>query len=433
MATRQEGFKQHVSLPRLCGHIMFLLHGCQRRQIPVLVSLMCILLTWTEDISALGVFSGYLSKVLRNHTEHACDGGHLKLICPRGTTLSVQSAFYGREVPSSQLCPSLRPTDTGEENMNCSAPTTLQKILDECQDHHSCQLLVNRRVFGLDPCPGTSKYLLVSYKCKPNEYKSKVACEGRELKIRCSNSTLINVYSATYGRILHGNKACPPSNPQLPNQECVSHTALEIMARNCYGKRSCRVNVSSRYFGDPCFPGMEKYLSIVYVCAHIPSQAQKFRFSMKEGEVFITSLATFAYIQRHLEMAGLLFMSSVCIGLILTLCVLVIRVPCRSDLQKLWNHSHHRRTIDGYEDDDDDDDDSTEAEDSGDGGRGGDEEKSSDFSFEALTNLYGTAEPSSAEAVEIAERIERRDRIIQEIWMNGGLELPTMRTLNQYY
>ncbi|XP_007904901.1 protein eva-1 homolog C isoform X4 [Callorhinchus milii] len=402
MATRQEGFKQHVSLPRLCGHIMFLLHGCQRRQIPVLVSLMCILLTWTEDISALGVFSGYLSKVLRNHTEHACDGGHLKLICPRGTTLSVQSAFYGREVPSSQLCPSLRPTDTGEENMNCSAPTTLQKILDECQDHHSCQLLVNRRVFGLDPCPGTSKYLLVSYKCKPNEYKSKVACEGRELKIRCSNSTLINVYSATYGRILHGNKACPPSNPQLPNQECVSHTALEIMARNCYGKRSCRVNVSSRYFGDPCFPGMEKYLSIVYVCG-------------------------------HLEMAGLLFMSSVCIGLILTLCVLVIRVPCRSDLQKLWNHSHHRRTIDGYEDDDDDDDDSTEAEDSGDGGRGGDEEKSSDFSFEALTNLYGTAEPSSAEAVEIAERIERRDRIIQEIWMNGGLELPTMRTLNQYY
>lgn len=68
----------------------------------------------------------YLSKVLRSHTEQACDGSHLNLHCPRDTTLSIQSAFYGRKVPSSLSCPSLNPGNTVEENLNCTAPTTLQ-------------------------------------------------------------------------------------------------------------------------------------------------------------------------------------------------------------------------------------------------------------------------------------------------------------------
>ncbi|GCB69942.1 hypothetical protein scyTo_0008478, partial [Scyliorhinus torazame] len=216
-------------------------------------------------MDASGIFSDYLSKVLRRHTEQACDGGHLNLYCPRHTTISIQSAFYGRKVPSSLLCPGSHPRNSVEENRNCTAPTTLQKILDECQDQQSCQLPVNRRVFGLDPCPGTSKYLLVSYKCKPNEYKSKVACEGKELKLRCKNSTLINIYSATYGRMMNGNKACP-SNPKLPNIECLSHTALEIVSTSCFGKQNCKIIASSRYFGDPCFPGMQKYLRVIYVC-----------------------------------------------------------------------------------------------------------------------------------------------------------------------
>lgn len=48
----------------------------------------------------------------------------------------------------------------------------LQKMLDECQDRRSCQFLVNSRLFGTDPCPGTGKYLLVWYKCRPSKYFS---------------------------------------------------------------------------------------------------------------------------------------------------------------------------------------------------------------------------------------------------------------------
>ncbi|XP_041067712.1 protein eva-1 homolog C isoform X5 [Carcharodon carcharias] len=357
------------------------LDGRQRRQIPVLVSVIYFILIWTKEMDASGIFSDYLSKVLRRHTEQACDGGHLNLYCPRDTTISIQSAFYGRKVPSSLLCPGLHPRNAVEENLNCTAPTTLQKILDECQDQQSCQLPVNRRVFGLDPCPGTSKYLLVSYKCKPNEYKSKVACEGKELKLRCKNSTLINIYSATYGRTMNGNKACP-SNLKLPD---IANKSL-----------------------DP----------------------RESRFSMKGGKIVISTLVIFAYIKSNPEMVALLFVSSVCIGLIFTLCALVIRVSCRPDLQKICNRNSDDRKVDNCQDKDgnegsnnDDEDESSDD----------DEESSSDFSFEGLTKLYGTLGSNSTEAAEIAERIERRDRIIQEIWMNGGSELPVIRNLNQYY
>ncbi|XP_051871308.1 protein eva-1 homolog C isoform X3 [Pristis pectinata] len=405
--------------------------GSQGRQIPALaIVIYLLLLIRTKEMNASGIFSDYLSKVLRSHTEQACDGSRLKLRCPRDTTISIQSAFYGRKVPSSLLCPSLNPGNTVEENLNCTAPTTLQKILDECQDQQSCQLPVNRKVFGLDPCPGTSKYLLVSYKCKPKEYKSKLACEGKELKIRCKNSALINIYSATYGRMSNGNKACP-SNLKLPGIECLSHTALEVVATSCYGKQNCKIVVSSHYFGDPCLPGMQKYLSVIYICVS--------KMLLQEADPGFSALTpSWVYNKNgNPEMVGLLFVSSVCIGLIFTLCAIVIQVSCRVDLQKTYHRrvdlseTYHRKmdccqdncdiegnnNCDEVESTDDDDE----------------EESSSDFTFEGLTKFYETPESNSAEAAEIAERIERRDRIIQEIWMNGGSEVPVIRDLNQYY
>ncbi|XP_072116193.1 protein eva-1 homolog C isoform X6 [Mobula birostris] len=423
---------------------MTLFDGSQRRQIPALaIVIYLLILTQTKEMNASGIFSAvnvvisqlgkkpepeisltpvnmefscccrsteafknYLSKVLRSHTEQACDGSRVKLHCPRDTTISIQSAFYGRKVPSSLLCPSLNSRNTVEENLNCTAPTTLQKILDECQDQQSCQVLVNRQVFGLDPCPGTSKYLLVSYKCKPKEYKSKLACEGKELKIRCRNSALINIYSATYGRMSNGNHACP-SNLKLPNIECLSHSALEVVATSCYGKQNCKIVVSSHYFGDPCLPGMQKYLSVIYICGNP-------------------------------EMVGLLFVSSVCIGLIFTLCAIVIQVSCRVDMQKTYHRemdlpeTYHRK-MDCCQDNCDIEDNNHSDEDVSTNDDDDDEESSSDFTFEGLTKFYGTPRSNSAEAAEIAERIERRDRIIQEIWMNGGSEVPVIRNFNQYY
>ncbi|NWH24238.1 EVA1C protein, partial [Grus americana] len=111
-------------------------------------------------------FLGYLTKLLQNHTAYACDGEHLSLHCPRHSTISVQSAFYGQDY---HMCSTQDPETRMTEPINCVAPTSLQKVLDECQNLRSCQLLVNSRVFGPDLCPGTTKFLLVSFKCKPSK------------------------------------------------------------------------------------------------------------------------------------------------------------------------------------------------------------------------------------------------------------------------
>lgn len=50
----------------------------------------------------------------------------------------------------------------------------VQKLLSECQSYRDCQLPVNHLLFGKDPCPGTTKYLHVDYKCKPSEFSSSV-------------------------------------------------------------------------------------------------------------------------------------------------------------------------------------------------------------------------------------------------------------------
>ncbi|KAJ8410258.1 hypothetical protein AAFF_G00202390 [Aldrovandia affinis] len=214
-------------------------------------------------------FSGYLSKVLRNYTEQACDGEYFSVRCPHRTTISVQSSFYGRRSPAPQQCPpyhtDLNPQPLGNES-HCYVSTSLQKMLDECQDRRSCQVLVNSRLFGTDPCPGRSKYLIVWYKCRPNEYKSKVACEGDQLRLSCKRGMLIAVYSAVFGSSQQGTLECPPYNRRTPAVECQSMGALQVLTSLCQGKRSCSVQASTRDFGDPCYSGTRKYLSVIYTC-----------------------------------------------------------------------------------------------------------------------------------------------------------------------
>lgn len=68
-------------------------------------------------------FLGYLTKLLQNHTAYACDGEHLSLHCPRHSTISVQSAFYGQDY---HMCSTQEPETRMTEPINCVAPTSLQ-------------------------------------------------------------------------------------------------------------------------------------------------------------------------------------------------------------------------------------------------------------------------------------------------------------------
>ncbi|GAA6083007.1 protein eva-1 homolog C isoform X1, partial [Tachysurus ichikawai] len=48
---------------------------------------------------------------------------------------------------------------------------------------------------------------------------------------------------------------------------CHSEGALQVMTSRCQGKRTCVVRASAQEFGDPCYAGTRKYLSVIYTCA----------------------------------------------------------------------------------------------------------------------------------------------------------------------
>ncbi|XP_067464302.1 protein eva-1 homolog C [Thunnus thynnus] len=400
------------------------------------------LLLWTRRMNGLADFSNYLFRIITSHSAHACDGQPLRLHCPRHSTISIQSAFYGSS--EGRLCradPPLR-----AHNHSCSAFTALQKLLSECQSHRDCQLPVNHLLFGKDPCPGTTKYLHVDYKCKPTEHKRHVACEGETMVLRCKPPKVLNIYAAVYGRGLGQTDTCPSHLTRPPPFECLNHEAVHLVSKACYSKQTCAVAVSNQTFRDPCFPGTRKYLSVVYSCVPQtllkeadpnissstlsptvdtekapPADLEKpfpkgSRRPDNSGAMMSNSLLTYAYIKEHSEMAALLFTSSVCVGLLLTLLAVSVRVTCRGQRlrdQRLTPRPHSQ-TLNCQEDENDDDEEEDDDDVEG--------TESSLISAAERKAIYGWEEVTYvSEAAERAERIERREMIIQEIWMNAYL------------
>ncbi|XP_070773806.1 protein eva-1 homolog C [Enoplosus armatus] len=400
------------------------------------------LLLWTRRMNGLADFSNYLSRIITSHSAHACDGQPLRLHCPRHSTISVQSAFYGSG--EARLCRADPPL--GAHNHSCSAFTALQKLLSECQSHRDCQLLVNHLLFGKDPCPGTAKYLHVDYKCKPTEHKRHVVCEGESMILRCKPPKVLNIYAAVYGRSLGQTDTCPSHLTRPPPFDCLNHKAVHLVSKSCYSKQKCVVAVSNQTFRDPCFPGTRKYLSVVYSCVPqtLLREADPYIFNPtssptastekapppdleeplskgsrrpdNSGAMMSNSLLTYAYIKEHPEMAALLFTSSVCVGLLLTLLAVSVRVTCRG--RPLRDHRLAPKSRSQEEDDDDDDeDDDTEEDDDDEEGT-----ESSLISAAERKAIYSWEEVTYvSEAAERAERIERREMVIQEIWMNAYL------------
>uniref|UniRef100_A0A674H3V5 Eva-1 homolog A, regulator of programmed cell death n=1 Tax=Taeniopygia guttata TaxID=59729 RepID=A0A674H3V5_TAEGU len=289
--------------------------------------------------------------------------------------------------------------------------------------------------------------------------------------------------------------------------ECQSATALQLMIKRCHGKRSCSIYASTYEFGDPCYPGIQKYLNVIYTCVpkkllhetqarptnqqgyqkpHFPLQPRVFDPNVIGDGVFLSDvsssnieralpekkkersatfypvdntplllpvdeteapglsssssssssmepvgvgaemallsniLAAYAFITENPERAALYFVSGVCIGLVLTLLALVLRVSCRTDCKRSSSKKPPReRESDSDSSDSDDDSDTT-----------------SDLSarrhrrFERTLNMNVF---TSAEELERAQRLEERERIIREIWMNGQPDIPGTRSLNRYY
>ncbi|XP_056911478.1 LOW QUALITY PROTEIN: protein eva-1 homolog C [Takifugu flavidus] len=398
-------------------------------------SLFCLtFLLWTS-MSGLADFSTYLSGTVTGRSAHACDGHPLRLRCPRHATISIQSAFYGSGAAG--LCAAEPGARARARHRGCSAFTALQKLLSECQNHRRCQLPVHHLLFGKDPCPGTAKYLHVDYKCQPTEHKRLVVCEGGAMVLRCKPPRVLNIYAAVYGRSPAQPDTCPSRLARPPPFECLNHEAQRLVSKSCHSKHKCVVAVSNQTFQDPCAPGTRKYLSVAYSCGDPreqdppptpspPVDTEKAPPAVTEepwskesrradpSGAMSSSLLAYAYVTEHGEMAALLFTSSVCLGLLLTLLAVSVRVTCRGRRRGARNAGPRTGRCHRQKED----------EGKGQGGQGGQGEGADSRLLSAADrkDLCSREEVTyTSEAAERAERIERRDMILQEIWMDAYL------------
>lgn len=125
----------------------------------------------------------------------------------------------------------------------------------------------------------------------------------------------------------------------------------------------------------------------------------------------LASERPFASFAEHREMAALLFTSSVCLGLLLTLLAVSVRVTCRGRQRGDAEPKPKPHTVRFQEE--------KEGEEEDGEGAGADSRL---IPAAGKTDSCGWEEVTyTSEAAERAERIERRDMIIQEIWMNAYL------------
>ncbi|AWP11854.1 putative protein eva-1 -like C-like isoform 2 [Scophthalmus maximus] len=300
-------------------------------------------------------FSHYLHSILKNHTAHACEGGTLAIECPSRTSVAVLSAFYGRRVPNRHLCPTANTNATVQEDTECTSAVAIEKVLSECQDRRSCHIPVFSPVFGQDPCPLTSKYLLVSYKCRPEHHRTRLVCENERLRLMCKNETVLAIYSATFGHLLHGSPYCPQEPGSHADMECLSPLALRKVSRRCHGRASCSVLADTQTFGDPCFSGTRKHLRVSFTC--VPQylledvgrgSTDPFLISdythggwytgptyRPQNVLFTNSLEIIEKIWDLPEKVALYFVSGICAGLVFLLCLFGIRSTLVRDVKDL--------------------------------------------------------------------------------------------------
>ncbi|XP_057259373.1 protein eva-1 homolog B [Pezoporus wallicus] len=150
----------------------------------------------------------------------------------------------------------------------------------------------------------------------------------------------------------------------------------------------------------------------------------------RDMELLSNSMAAYAHIRANPESFGLYFVLGVCFGLVLTLCLLVLRLSCGPPPRR------PKHLSDEDEDEDEDDEDDDEEEDTVD--------RAASESLLPVTEIplepHGPGDGAaavnvftSAEELEQAQRLEERERIIREIWRNGQPDLLGTGTLGRVH
>uniref|UniRef100_A0A3Q2P4L7 Protein eva-1 homolog A-like n=1 Tax=Fundulus heteroclitus TaxID=8078 RepID=A0A3Q2P4L7_FUNHE len=138
------------------------------------------------------------------------------------------------------------------------------------------------------------------------------------------------------------------------------------------------------------------------------------RMGSQEMAMLSNLLAAYTFIADQPERTALVFLGGVCVGLLVTLCAIVFQIHCRADCH-YGNTTRHAGDCEP-----------------------GDWDDTSDLSarrrrrFERA--LLNATMFTSSEELDRAQRLEERERVLREIWMNGQPDISTVtQSLNRYY
>ncbi|KAJ7393801.1 hypothetical protein OS493_003463, partial [Desmophyllum pertusum] len=90
-----------------------------------------------------------------------CETDTKHIDCFEGTHIRVSTASWGRQ--DSITCPNGDMSYT-----NCHDPNSVNVVRNLCNNRGTCYLTANNDEFN-DPCPGTYKYLQVTWTCRKNK------------------------------------------------------------------------------------------------------------------------------------------------------------------------------------------------------------------------------------------------------------------------
>ncbi|EDW37964.1 GL12345 [Drosophila persimilis] len=262
--------------------------------------------------------SALLAATLRTYQRAGCDSEQLSLSCPRGTSISIELAQYGRagDLTDHSLCPPVSQEDlttTGSAGdavihsgteIEVKPPEActvsglqyalLQTVVDACQKKRHCKFAANSKTHSSgDPCSGIRKFVEIAYKCRPYEFRSKVACENDNMPLVCNPYSRIAIYSASFGHteresVQCGGQSAGASTGTGTSEDngkptCLVSYATETVMQICHGRRRCSVTADAGTFGRPCKADVRMYLKVVYTC--IPRKVLKDRYeTAPEGD-----------------------------------------------------------------------------------------------------------------------------------------------------
>ncbi|XP_063708966.1 protein eva-1-like [Culicoides brevitarsis] len=282
--------------------------SCNNNKITLLLILSIISTSTTVHAAADDYFEirvdplALLSETLRQFRRTGCERAFITLNCPRGTSISIDIAQYNNIDEQKEIeCPSTTGsiTDSTLSNVvhsnaeveikppeSCNWPraiqySLLQTVVESCQKKQHCRFNAPPRTFGGDPCPGKERYIEIVYKCRPYEFRKKVACENDVVQLICNPYSRIALYSASYGRTEHETLQC--ANPAgIREETCLATRSTEVAMDKCHGKRKCNIKADSQLFGKPCSPGSLNYLKVVYTC--VPRKVLQNQFNVSEAD-----------------------------------------------------------------------------------------------------------------------------------------------------